>query len=147
MKRKCNYIKKLQPSQYRSQNFLTMDLETRTINGIMSIVCLSYYDGSVFSSFYLNNYESEFDMISAAFKSLCIRKYSGYRVYFHNLSKFDSIFLLKHLICLYKVKPVKRDGALIELNIDFGKGSLFIHDSLLLLPTKLADLAKSFNSL
>jgi hypothetical protein len=144
IKRDCKFIKKILPSQYRSQNLITMDLETRTIDGIMSIVCLSYYDGSIFSSFYLNNYDSEFDMISAAFKSLCIRKYSGYRVYFHNLSKFDSIFLLKHLITLYKVKPVKRDGALIELKINFGKGTLFIHDSLLLLPSSLAKLAKSF---
>lgn len=144
VQRTCKFIKKLRPSQFRSTNFITMDLETRTLNNIMSIVCISYFDGTDYHSFYLKNYNSQIDMISAAFSGLCTRKYSGYRVYFHNLSKFDAVFLLKDLTTLYKIKPILRDGALIELNLNFGKGHLIIHDSLLLLPTSLEKLAKSF---
>lgn len=144
VQRSCQLIKKLRASQYRSDNFITMDLETRTLNNVMSIVCISYYDGVDFHSFYLNNYTSQSDMIACVFKELCTRKYTGYRIYFHNLSKFDAVFLLKDLTTLYKIKPILRDGALIELKINFGKGHLLIHDSLLLLPTSLEKLAKSF---
>ena len=155
VQRTCQFIKKLRVSQYRTTNFITMDLETRTLNNVMSIVCISYYDGVDFHSFYLSNYSSQLDMLSSVFKKLCIRKYSGYRIYFHNLSNFDAVFLLKDLTTLYKIKPILRDGALIELKINFdkgpgkgtspkGAGHLLIHDSLLLLPTSLDKLAKSF---
>jgi hypothetical protein len=97
-------------------------------------------------------------MILAAFKKIMIPKYSGYSVYFHNFSYFDSIFLLKTLINIpgVKLNPTIREGKILKLNIQFGKrdkvaksgskfkGSINIFDSLLLLPKSLESLGESF---
>lgn len=147
--RKCKFVNSIRPAQFRSEKFLTMDLETRTLDScgdkIMRVVSISIYDGSSFYSYYLNNYESESEMVIDAFKTICIRKYSGYKVYLHNFSYFDSVFLLSIISKLYKISPIRREGSIIELKVDFGKGKLYFHDSMLLLPGSLAKLAKSFN--
>jgi len=60
-------------------------------------------DGVAFSytfSFYLTDYSSSEDMIINAFKDLLVKKYDNYKVYIHNLSNFDGIFLLKILVKL-----------------------------------------------
>lgn len=68
-------------------------------------------------------------------------------VYFHNLSRFDGIFLLKHLAShhsKYKLKPLMRNNRLYELSVYSGKVMLFrFRDSLNLLPGTLNNLAKS----
>lgn len=71
-------------------------------------------------------------------------------IYFHNLSRFDGIFLLKHLICYhkYKLKPILRNHRLYELAVynktKKGKKFLFrFRDSLNLLPGSLNSLAKN----
>lgn len=148
--RKCKFIKELKSAQYRTDSFLTMDLETRTIknskgDGIMSVVSISIYDGKSFYSFYLNNYASESEMVLEAFKTICIRKYNGYKVYLHNFSYFDSVFLLSIISKAYKITPIRREGSIIELKVGFGNYKIYMHDSMLLLPSSLANLAKSFN--
>lgn len=109
--RKCKFIKKIRIAQYRSKNFLTMDLETRSLkdsNGddLMKVVSISIFDGEKYFSFYINNFKSESEMVLEAFKTICIRKYKGYKVYLHNFSYFDSVFyfllylkIIKLLLC------------------------------------------------
>lgn len=68
-------------------------------------------------------------------------------IYFHNFSRFDGIFLLKHLSChhkSYKLKPLMRNNRLYELGVYSGDKMLFrFRDSLNLLPGKLSSLAKN----
>ena len=68
-------------------------------------------------------------------------------VYFHNFSRFDGIFLLKHLAChhpKYKIQPLMRNNRLYELSVYSGKVMLFrFRDSLNLLPGTLQNLAMS----
>ena len=71
-----------------------MDLETRTLNGVMQPVCVSIYDGKVTKSFYLLDYNNEYLMLSASIEYLMQRKYNNHRVYLHNFSYFDGVFLL-----------------------------------------------------
>ena len=72
---------------------------------------------------------------------------STFTIYFHNLSRFDGIFLLKHLAChhkSYKLKPLLRNNRVYELAVYSGKKMLFrFRDSLNLLPGKLSTLAKN----
>jgi|SRR5882724_790229 len=80
-----------------------------------------------------------------------IRKYSGYRVYLHNFSQFDSIFLLKILSNLSEyIKPIIRDGRIIDLRVKYGeaknKMSLYFRESYLILPGYLEKLALNFKS-
>jgi len=75
------------------------------------------------------------------------RKYYGYRVYLHNFSYFDGIFMLRILAKLGEIKrPIIRDNRLIKIPFKFDKsGMLYFIDSYLLLPNSLDKLGKSFN--
>lgn len=69
-------------------------------------------------------------------------------VYFHNFSRFDGILLLKYLAChpykSYTLKPLMRNHRLYELAVYHENKMLFrIRDSLNLLPSSLANLAKN----
>lgn len=52
---------------------------------------------------------------------LTLTKYNGYKLYIHNLSGFDGIFLFKYLIALkaegYQVTFLKRDDNFIKISI------------------------------
>jgi hypothetical protein len=93
-------------------NFITMDLETININNTLVPYLISYYNGNSSNSHfifppeefsnlsYLN--EGELDqyvksMVQDVMGEICIRKYRGYKIYFHNFAKFDGYFLIKHL--------------------------------------------------
>uniref|UniRef100_UPI00397B4606 DNA polymerase n=1 Tax=Salmonella sp. SAL4457 TaxID=3159912 RepID=UPI00397B4606 len=85
-------------------------------------------------------------------EALLRRKYRGYIVYAHNLSKFDLIFLFKYLAKLwmfdgYKVTPIFKDGAAISIVVTNNNGvSLTFRDSYLILPSSLKTLAETFKT-
>jgi len=147
IKKKVSFLSKVKRNMSNSKNFITMDLETRIINEIMSSYCVSIYDGKEFKSFYLTDYSSEKDMLRASITNLMKRKYHNYRIYLHNFSKFDAVFLLTVMTDLSdQVKPIMRNGQFIDLRFKFAKKyNLFFRDSLLLLPSSLKSLAKNFN--
>jgi hypothetical protein len=96
-------------------------------------------------------------MIIAAFKTIMLRKYSGYSIYFHNFSNFDAIFILKTLSNIegVKLKPTYRDGKFLKLSVQFDKiynkgklgskyqGRFVIYDSMLILPVNLEELGET----
>ena len=77
-------------------------------------------------------------------------------IYAHNLSNFDGIFLLRHLIaycqsvnCEYgKVEPLLFHGKIISIKVKIGTGknkkTIIFKDSYLLLPLSLRFLCKAF---
>jgi len=84
-------------------------------------------------------------MIIHALKELLIKKYDNYKVYIHNLAKFDIIFLLKYLVKLGSVNPIIHNERIISINFEFGgKYQLQFRDSYLILLASLKNLAKSF---
>src|SRR5919199_1977913 len=95
-------------------------------------------------------------MLQKAIKSIMIRKYYGYKIYFHNFSYFDGVFILKSLVDLdVKVSSTKiRDNRILSLHVKYDKtqdkpekfkGSFTIMDSLLVLPSSLENLSKTFD--
>jgi len=145
IKRKTRFIKSIKPSLTLKENFITMDLETRNINGTLSVYLVSIYDGQNLTSFYLSDYKDSAEFLKIAFLSLMKRKYDGYRVYLHNFSYFDGIFLLKILCQLTeKIIPIINDNQLIEIRFYYARMILKFRDSLLLLPSSLENLEKSF---
>ena len=54
--------------------------------------------------FYLEDYSSEDLMFKDAFRSMLRRKYNGFTFNCHNLSNFDSNFILKHIFELASVR-------------------------------------------
>ena len=138
--------------------FITLDIETReeivSVDGkekaSLKPYCISLYDGKKAWSFYLSDFNSVDDMLTAAIKSLMRNKYNNHSVYAHNLSKFDGIYLLRVLAQLGLKKPIIKDGNMIALPINWNLrnnkiGTITFKDSLLMLPQSLRSLAKSFN--
>ena len=143
--RKTKFISSVKPSIYLSDKFVTMDLETRNINGLITPYCICIYDGQKVSSFYLTDFQDYTLMLEKAVKSLMLRKYNGYRVYLHNFSNFDGIFLLKVLTNLSTdIKTIINDNKLINIKFKFTNYCLFFRDSYLLLPSSLNKLASAF---
>lgn len=147
--KKVKFIKQIRKSNHLSDKFLTMDLETRVINEEMSSYCVSIYDGKKFKSFYITDYtgpNAEKDMLKDSIKYLMKRKYDNHKIYLHNFSRFDAVFLLTVMTDLTdKVSPIMRDGKYIDLRLAFaGKYTLYFRDSLLLLPSSLRKLTKNF---
>ena len=151
---KIDYIKKSKIDEVNDNKFITLDIETRMINNIIKPYCISFFDGKECKSFYLLDYHNEEEMLKSCLKSIFIRKYMNYKIYVHNLSNFDGIFLLKVLSSFTNVRinPILRDGNMINIKISYfindksKKPYIYdFRDSYLILPTSLRKLAKAFN--
>ena len=85
------YLPKIKKEARKKAKFITIDIETiKNSLGILTPYCYSMYDGKIKKSFFSESPEE-------LFNALLRRKYRGYTVYAHNLSKFDLIFLFKYL--------------------------------------------------
>jgi hypothetical protein len=145
---KVKFISKLSKSKNLSNNFLVLDIETYIKDNILIPFAISIYDGRKTNSYILTDYKNSEDMIISALKSIMIRKYNNYKVYVHNLSKFDIIFLLKYLVKVGSINPIIHNKRIISVNLNFGKDNeyqLHFRDSYLLLLASLRKLGKSFN--
>jgi DNA polymerase type B, organellar and viral len=151
IKKQTKFIEKIISPAFISKKFLTMDLKTRTIDGIMTPYCISIYDGKKAISFYLSDFNNANDLLKSSLVYLMRPKYYNYKVYIHNFSFFDAIFLLRIFseLTIFPIKPIMRDGRIIDLNFAFEfnntKFTLFFRDSYLLLPSSLAKLAINFH--
>jgi hypothetical protein len=154
IKKECKFLTKIQAQAFISQKYVTMDLETRinVLDNTMIPYALSIFDGKESISFYISDYTNSDDMLKNAIKYLMKPKFHNYKVYIHNFSFFDGIFLLRILSEMtdITIKPIFRDGRIIELKFPFltspnNKVNLYFRDSLLLLPSSLKDLAINFN--
>jgi hypothetical protein len=150
---KVNYIKNKNTDTSIKDNFITMDLETRTIDNIMSVIAASVYDGYITKSFYITDYINTDELLKEAILYTLHRKYNGYRVYIHNFSRFDAAFLLRIMAkmkeCQIK-RILKRDSKIIDIKLNYnlkGNRSYSIHfrDSLLILPSSLKSLGVNFS--
>jgi hypothetical protein len=89
---KTKFIKQSNKAKNLVNNFITIDIETYIVNGLMTPYLICFYDGKNFFSFYLSDYNSVEEMMLDCLKSILIRKYKGYSIYAHNMAKFDIIF-------------------------------------------------------
>lgn len=150
IKRETKFLTPLIGYASLSNKFITLYIETRTIDNIFIPYCISYFDGNKATSFYLSDYKNSDDMLISCIISLLKRKYNGYKIYVHNLSNFDGIFLLRILsnIPNFILDPIIRDGKLINLSLKKQVGQrtykIDFRDSLLMLPISLDKLSKAF---
>jgi DNA polymerase type B, organellar and viral len=144
---KTKFILKTAKSKNLVNNFITLDIETYIDNNTLIPYLISFYDGKISLSFWIGDYENVENMILDCLKSIFIRKYNGYKVYVHNLAKFDIIFLLKYLVKIVNVQPVIHNDRIISLKINYGKNGEYqieFKDSYLLLISSLKDLCEGF---
>jgi hypothetical protein len=117
---------------------------------------ISFYDGEKSVSNYLTDFSNHQEMILDLLNKLIIEQYNGFKVYAHNLSNFDSLFLLDILNLNFSVKIIRNRGRLISIKVsksiidkETNKTkviSLTFYDSYQLLPSSLRNLALSFNT-
>lgn len=144
--RKTSFLKSIKQDMFLTENYLVMDIETKDIDNEKVPYCVSIYDGENNITFYLLEYNSSEHMLEEAIRYLMKRKYDNYKVYLHNFSNFDGIFLLKILSNLSNdIKLIIRDGRLINVRFTYNKEyNLYFRDSYLILPSSLRKLASSF---
>jgi DNA polymerase type B, organellar and viral len=106
-----------------NNKIITFDIKTLLINGLYYPFSIGIYDGLNFKYFYLDSFTDNSNinlgckllMEGAIAYLLNIKDIQKHIIYVHNLSKFDSIFILKytstrnHKICfhnnnIYKIK-------------------------------------------
>ena len=146
---RTQFIKPIEKSTEESTSFLTMDIETKLRNNTHIPYLISYFDGSQSKSFYITDFINHEDMIIAAIKSLMIKQYNKFNIYFHNLANFDGIFLLKILSNIPGaiVQPILHKGKLVQITFKLNKIKVIFRDSLQMMPISLRKLAKSFGVL
>nr|YP_009715275.1 hypothetical protein [Russula subnigricans]QGK88081.1 hypothetical protein [Russula subnigricans] len=145
---KTKFISKLAKSKTLNNKFITLDIETYIKDNVLEPFLISIFDGKDSKTFCLWDYKNSEELIINALKSIMIRKYNGYKIYVHNLAKFDVIFLLKYLVKLGLVDPIIHNGRIISINLNYGKNNeynLQFKDSYLILLASLVDLTKGFN--
>jgi len=149
--KKSKPIDKIKVSNKPLSKIITMDLETVLVNSIHIPYLLSWFDGSIKKSYFINNLDPvtiELEilrMINRAVEDICIRKYNSYKVYLHNFSKFDGYFLVKYLAKIGTCDPIINKGKIISVNFNYNDINITFKDSYLLLPSSLKKLGKSFN--
>lgn len=149
-------ISKKKTSSNLKELFLTMDIETisnniNNNNSILSPYLLCWYDGKRDKkhSYFVESNLNIGGIIKKMMIDICIRKYKNHKIYIHNFSKFDAIFLIKYLVELGTCKPIIHKGKIISFKFkpnwkkDFGYITFL--DSYLLLESSLKNLSTSFN--
>jgi len=145
-------ISTLQVDSNINTKIITMDLETltKTVDGksyhIPYLLCWS--DGVNNHSYFVSDYKGDLTkLVRAAFTDILNRKYRGYKIYIHNLGKFDGIFLVHLLLDALrdaKVQPLIHNGRIIAIKVANNSCSVILKDSLLMLPVSLRKLALGF---
>ena len=144
---KPQFLKPLKPDKPSIPKIITMDIEAfNDHDGTFVPFACGFFDGKNTQSFYLTDFESSDDMLLALIKSVMIPKYTGFKVYFHNFSRFDGVFLVKLLAKLGKLSILYRSGNFLKITLKYDNGYyLHFFDSLLLLPSSLRKLGQSFD--
>lgn len=140
----AKFIQPLVRSETLTNKFITMDIETFIKDGIHVPYCISWFDGEHCFSYYLTDFKDPNSMIIQSIKDLMIKKYDNYKIYIHNLARFDGIFLLRILVNLGECNPIIHKDKLIQIGFRYKDYDITFRDSKQLLLQSLRDLAKSF---
>jgi hypothetical protein len=137
-------FRRLSKNTKLTQEFLTMDIETTTINNKITPYLINAYNGRHHLNSYNNN---EVELFKEFFERLLSEVGSQTIIYAHNLSTFDGVLILKHLLTLGKVEPLLFNGKLISIKLKVSGAiskTIVFKDSMLLLPYSLRKLCQSF---
>ena len=127
--------------------FVTLDIETIDVNNKKVPYLITAFNGTDYvTSFDKDQSELFSSFINGLFNFI---RSKTLLVYAHNLSGFDGIFLLRHLLSYGKVEPLIFNGKLISIKLIIQTGqykgkTIIFKDSMLLLPLGLRKLCNAF---
>jgi len=141
-------FKKLHKESKINNNFITLDIETITVDRIIIPYLINAFDGTE----HINSYNNNEDELFKEFIEKLLSKIefgSKTIIYAHNLSTFDGVFLLKHLFTFGEVKPLVHQGRIISITFKVKDGkkvkTIVFKDSYLTLNTSLRKLGVAFD--
>jgi hypothetical protein len=147
-------FKKLSVDSNLKTSFTTMDIETINQEGKLIPYLICAYNGKDYVTSYALDQKTLFTSFLEQLLSFFNKNSNNLMVYAHNLSGFDGIFLMKHLLSYGTVEPLLFNGRLMSISIKlnnklsngeyYGKTIIF-KDSYLLLPLSLRLLCKAFS--
>lgn len=152
---KVRFLSTRYKDESMNNKILTLDIETKTVDGKMVPVCISFYDGEKAWTRIINT-STWFDDMQKALKTIMSTKYNHHHIYIHNFAQFDALFMVDALSKLGKLSPVIRDNKIIKAKFTFDtvnvkglsknktKGVLHFYDSYLILTSSLKDLCSTF---
>ena len=141
-------FRKLQKeNSLNNNNFLTIDIETVKIDGMAVPYLICAFDGKdYFHSYAKDTSHESIDELFLNFINQIVANKKIRYIYAHNLSGFDGILLLRHLIDYnsQEVSPVIFNGKLMAIKLKVDGRTIIFKDSYLLLPMSLRNLCQSF---
>jgi hypothetical protein len=142
------YFQLLKAEKSLINNFYTLDIETIKMDNKLNPYLICAYNGKDYITSYNNNQK---ELFNSFFEQLLSKIKPGTKtlIYAHNLSNFDGIFLLRHLLSLGKVEPLIFNGKLMSIKVKIGSNkseykTIVFKDSYLLLPLSLRKLCAAF---
>lgn len=128
---------------------VTADLEALITREGQNIVYMAaWYNGKTHKIFDLTQFGYNTTTMLEQFWLDLILNNKGRKCYFHNWGGYDSMLSLAALLNIsdYTYKPILRDGEIMSIRILDSKGKevLNIMDSIIILPSSLAKLAKDW---
>jgi hypothetical protein len=138
------FLKALLPNNNLSRKFLTFDIETLIKDNVHVPYCVCWYNGESSKSYFIHKFINRKEIITQAIKDIMVKKYDNYKIYIHNLSGFDGIFLLKILAELGVVKPIIHNEKIISIIFKMNGYVVTFKDSRQLLIASLFKLGLAF---
>lgn len=137
-----NYITTLKNNTKLNNNILTFDIETYVKDNKFIPFACGWYDGEFIKTYYLTEFKNHYEMLLQALTDLLDFNPNA-KVYIHNFSNFDYMFLIKVLFENFNVSPNFKDNKVINLIYykENKKYKIEMFDSYLILPSSLRTLA------
>jgi len=139
---------KLSKSPQLKKDFLTADIETIVTESTHKLFLISFYDGKISKSFFIDDITSSSGATEKLIKDfigkLFTVKNKNKKVYLHNFAGFDAFFLFKYLVKYTEVKPLIHNGEIISVECKYKGIKITFRDSYKHLLASLDELAKSF---
>lgn len=129
-----------------NSQIVTFDIETYIKDGKFIPFSCGWFTGDFMKTYYLTDFKSHYEMLLQALTELLDFNPNA-KVYIHNFSNFDYMFLIKVLFENFIVKPYFRDNKVINLvyqHKDNDKSKIYLFDSYLILPSSLRTLALKY---
>lgn len=113
-------FRKLQVEKEMITDFITLDIETVYKNNRHTPYLVNAFDGKDHITSFNNDEDKLFkEFITKLLTKIkdCAGTSSKTYIYAHNLSSFDGILILKHLIPFGKVEPIYHNGIIISIKL------------------------------
>jgi hypothetical protein len=141
-----SFITPSKPNAKLNTNIVTFDIETFVKDGSFVPYACGWFDGEFIKTYYLSDFVSPYVMLLEALNDLLVFNPNA-KVFVHNFSNFDYMFLTKLLYENFIVKPYFKENKVISLTYQAknnGKTKIEMLDSYLILPSALRILAKKY---